>query len=368
VKKSFIFVLVGLALSACGSLKKYTEPQTLNEREKLVPRWTKNLDPVHDTGNLPIAVHSPLVHEGLLFVGTQSGNMLAFDAKTGRELWRGEEGASYHSRPGAYGDQVIYGTAGGRVYSRHMLTGEIKYAVDLDAPIESEPVIYKGRLFFHLRNHKIFCLDVESGKILWAYRRSVPYPTTIQRVSAPTVHNDKVIVGFADGNVASFSLEEGVLLWERKLGTGTKFVDVDANPVIVDGKLLIGPLAGSLSLIEPQSGNLLQSFDITISKTPFLYKDKIYLGTTDGELVIMDRNFIIKERTTLSQGSLTAINAWKDHLVVTSSRGEVFLLSEEGDVVEKKVYGHVYSAVFGDITTSEGILAILSSRNRLYVY
>src|SRR5690606_9929908 len=115
----------------------------------------------------------------------------------------------------------------GRVFARHYLTGQLKYAVDLGASVETEGAVYKGRILFQLRNHQIFALDALTGKILWGHKRSVPFMTTLQRASTPAFVDNKVIVGMADGVVVALSLDDGSLLWERKIGTAAKFVDVD---------------------------------------------------------------------------------------------------------------------------------------------
>jgi outer membrane protein assembly factor BamB len=143
--------------------------------------WVKNQDTDFQSGNLPIALNSPLIEEGLVFVGHNDGHMMAYEVETGRKVWRKKDGDHnlYNGTPLFYNDQVIYGTNTGRLFSRHYLTGESKYMIDLGSSIDGKGVVYKDRLFFHLRNHKIFCLDAKTGKVLWAYRRPVPFKLLI---------------------------------------------------------------------------------------------------------------------------------------------------------------------------------------------
>jgi outer membrane protein assembly factor BamB len=382
---SIVFSLIGCSSFSSLYNKQSNEISNSNENEsdevsfkfsavrsykrKLLPMWFKNLDPEYQTGNLPIALNSPLIHEGLIFIGKNDGHMKAFDSLTGRLIWDKFDKGDYHSAPVAFGKHIIYGTGEGRIYARNYMTGKIKYAVDLDASVESKPVIYKGKLFVHLRNHKLFCLDARTGKIIWAYKRSVPYLTTLQRVSTPLVRRDKVYVGFADGYIASFSAEDGVLLWEKKLASGTKFVDVDVTPVIQGKTLFVNSLTNQLSLLDSATGALKRRMPYTPSRAPLFTKKGIILGTIHGELISLDRHYQEIKKIKIADGPISSIVPWKKYFIVTSAsqlvkvvHQKTFKISETFDL------GHVSSAVFGDIVSKDGILAFMSSRSRLYVF
>ena len=249
------------------------------------------------------------------------------------------------------------------------MTGKIKYAVDLGASIESEVVVHNGMAVVHLRNYQITSFDIETGKIFWAYKRSVPHLTTLQRSSTPLIWNNKIYVGFADGYLVNISLEDGVLQWEKKLSTSTKFVDVDNTPVIVNNRLYINSLAGPIYMLEASTGAVLRQGDFSPSRPPFPIDGKYLFGTFDGELILTDLNLEVIKKTNLGIGGITNIILWKDYLVVTTSKGHVSILNPKTfDLVEKKHLGHVNSSVFGDLAASNGMLAVYSSRYRLYVY
>ena len=226
-----LFILV---MSSCSSLKEYAPKAEVADKAKLTPAWIKNLDPSYDSGNLPIGLQTPLVNEGIVYAGHNGGFMEAYELDNGRLVWSEKDGSTYHAGAVAYKDQVIYGTVQGRVISRHGILGTIKYSVDLGASVETRGTIYNGRIFFQLRNHQVFCLDVETGKIIWGYKRSVPYLTTLQRASTPVVYKDKLLVGFADGVFAALSIDEGILLYDTKLSTASKFVDVEMRDELIN--------------------------------------------------------------------------------------------------------------------------------------
>ena len=354
-------------LTGCGLLDWIRQERPA--KKPAILSWIKNNDPPYETGNLPIALNSPLIFRGILYAGKNDGHMVAYELENGRMIWQKYDRGNYHSSPIAYGDYIIYGTTEGRVYVRHHLTGDLKYSVDLDASIESNAVIHNGRLLFHLRNYKIFCLDVETGKVLWAYKRSIPYPTTSQRVSKPHIWKNRLFVGLADGNMAAFSLEDGQLLWESKIAIGDRFIDVDTTPLLVDGQLFASSLSGSLSVLDPTTGAIIRRLNYNILRAPLVEKNRILLGTSDGRIVHLDRHFNLIRQKKLSNMALASMKYWKNHLAVTTMAGEFFLVNPLSfEILFRKHLGHSHSTVFGDLETGEGNLAFISSRNRLYVF
>jgi len=364
---------LALSLSACSQLAAYRPKAETPKKAVLRPVWIKEMDPAYESGNLPIALQSPLIHEGILYVGHNSGSMQAFELENGKPVWSEFDGSTYHAAPVAYKDQVVYGTVQGRVISRHYTTGKIKYSVDLGASVETKGVIHQGRIFFHLRNHQIFCLDVETGKILWGYKRSVSYLTTLQRASTPLVYKDRVLVGLADGTLVALSVDEGVLLFESKLSMASKFVDVDNAAFVLNDKVYLGAVGGFLSLIDPNTGKVLRKGEFVASRAPYMYQkelgEQLLFGTPTGDLVLTDKNLNIQNQVKVSEGVITSIVAFKHGLAVSTTAGEILFVDPLTLKVSEKFHlGHAYSAVFGDLESRENYLSVLSSRNRLFIF
>lgn len=327
------------------------------------------MDVPYSTGNLPVGLQSPTIGEAILYVGHNQGMMKAFDLQNGRTVWSKFEGHPYHSSPIIHGKKVLYGNIEGRLFARDTYSGELIYSVDLGAAVESEPLHYNGRLLVHTRNHKIVCLDAETGKILWAYKRSVPYLTTLQRASKPAVIGNKVYVGFADGFVGAFSLEEGVLLWESKVVEGNKFIDVDSHPLTFRGKLIVGSQAGEVTVLNPVSGLVERKLPLSISRAPLIVGNSLLVGTTEGELVLLDDSFNILGRLKITDDGVTSMGIWKNRIIASTTGGELMAVERDlSKVIETFDFGHSSSSLFGHLVINKGKLAAYSSRNRLYVF
>lgn len=372
MNKFLSFLVITLSLTSCSHLSHFVPKAEIPKTVAFKPIWIKDMDPAYETGNLPIALQSPLIHEGIVYVGHNSGSMQAFELENGKSVWSEFDGSTYHSAPVAYNDQIIYGTVEGRVISRQYTTGKIKYSVDLGASVETKGVIHQGRIFFHLRNHQIFCLDVETGKILWGYKRSVSSLTTLQRSSLPLVYKDRILVGLADGTLVALSIDEGLLLFETKLSTASKFQDVDSAAFVLNDKVYAGAVGSVISMIDPNTGKILKRAEFMASRAPYMNpkdNEKLLFGTPSGELIQTDNNLNIQNRVKITEGMITSIVPFKKGLAISTTNGEILFVDPLSfNVTETLKLGHAYSAVFGHLESAENHMSVLSSRNRLFTF
>lgn len=363
-----LFFLLSTLVS-CSTLYKWGARPPEKDREFFQVRWAKNLDTLYVTGNMPMTVGGVSSAQDILFVGSLDGTFRAVDVENGRDLWLQKESMPIAAPALIDQDQVFYGTQGGRLIVRHMLTGELKYAIDLGAPIESAPVLYQGRVVLYLRGHQVVCLDAITGKIIWNYRRAVPVTVTLQRTTRPLFIGDKVIVGFADGFAGALSLQEGTLLWEQKLVDTQKFVDVDLNPVLVDGLIVTGSPSGELKALDPGDGSIRRNFPISALSHPLLRSGNLIFGTADGELVFMDLTGAVLKRAKVSKRAINQVLWWKDCVVAITFAGELLALDPlTFNKVGRFALGNSQSAIFGDVALSEQGLGVLTTRNRLFFF
>ena len=358
----FFFIL----LTSCGQLKLQApekDPKFFNMA------WAKNLDPQYESGNLSIGLGAPRIFNDIVYMGSIAGVMSAYDVETGRVLWQADEKTPLGGPVEFFKDHVAYGGLNGRFFVRHYLSGELKFAIDLSAPIESAPVFHSDRLTVYLRGHQIVHMDAETGKILWVYKRAVPVTTTLQRTTKPLMVGNKIIIGFADGFVGALSRDEGLLIWETKVVDNSKFVDADLNPVAVGGNIICGSPAGELKSLNPENGAISRTFGISVEAHPIVKGEQLVLGTNDGEIVLMSLSGEVLKRVKISDQPVSAVAWWKDTLVAASFDGSLSAVDPLSlKVVDKFHLGYDFSAVYSDLVVDQNSMAIYSSRNRLYLF
>ncbi|MGE3608204.1 MAG: PQQ-binding-like beta-propeller repeat protein [Bacteriovoracaceae bacterium] len=361
-----IVLLSLLFIVGCGQMRPHAP---LQEKKILSVVWSKNLDSNYVSGNLPIGVGAPRIFQDIVYMGSMDGVMSAYDLESGRTLWSIKEKSELGAPAEFFNDHIAYGGLSGRLYVRHYLTGKLKYAIDLSAPIESAPVYFNGRLIIYLRGHQIAYLDAETGKILWVYKRAVPVTTTLQRTTKPLFLGNKVILGFADGYIGALSTDEGLLVWETKIVETSKFVDVDINPTLVGGVIVTGSPSGELKAINPDNGAIAQSYGVSVMSHPVVRGDQLILGSNDGEVLLMNVGGEVLKKVKISKAPVSALAWWKGNIVAASFDGKLRVVDPLSmKVLDEFALGYEYSSVFSDLVVSEDYLAVYSSRNRLYVF
>ena len=362
----FFFIWILAILASCGSFRPQA-PQKAHSFFKNI--WTKNLDGEYQSGNLPIGLGAPRICNDIVYMGSLSGMMHAYDIESGRVLWSMDDKTPLGGPVEFFNDHIAYGGLNGRFFVRHYLSGKLKFAIDLAAPIESAPVYHKGHLFIYLRGHQIVHMDAETGKILWVYKRAVPVTTTLQRTTTPLILGNKVIVGFADGFLGALSMDEGLLIWETKLADNSKFVDVDLNPIVAGGMIISGSPSGELKAINPENGAISRSFGVSVMAHPLLKGEQLILGTNDGDLLVMNLNGETLKKVHVSDLAISAVTWWKNTLIAASFDGKIHAIDPlTMKIVDHFSLGYDYSAIFSDLVVNEHFMAFYSSRNRLYLF
>ena len=379
VGASSLFWALGLAIfllsgGGCSHpLNKYVRGESPPEVAFFHRIWAKDLDPSHQkTGNLPILTFGPAIHKGMVFQGSLSGDFYAFDLEKGYVLWRVQAREAISSSASVWDEWVLFGDFSGRIYAHNIFTGKLSYSFDVGAPVEGKVVFWGQRAFVHTQNHSVISFDAATGKILWSYKRSIPYGTTLQGVSNPLIWEGRLVVGFADGFLVALSAEDGQIVWERRVSSGMKFVDVDMDPKM-DGKgrLYVGAHEGHFIQLDPGTGRIVQRFDFFANTPPFFIKDKIFVGTVKGELKVLgrDEGGVLKSVILTDHAPVTGVYFWKGFIVAVDTAGKLYQIHPQKLVVKDHIHlGHDFSAVYGDLAIWEQFLAVLSSRSRLYVF
>ena len=132
---------------------------------------------------------TPLVIDGALYVSTAWSKVYAFDAKTGKPLWK-------------FDPQVA------RQYAEFTCCDVVNRGI----------AAWKGRLFLGTLDGRLIAIDAATGRQIWSQQTTDP-AKGFSVTGAPRVANGRVLIGqqgseFAErGYFSAYSAETGDLLW-----------------------------------------------------------------------------------------------------------------------------------------------------------
>jgi alcohol dehydrogenase (cytochrome c) len=144
---------------------------------RLTIAWAQALPP-------GVNMNEPLVRDGVLYVFGYGDNVFAFDAASGRQLWRYQrkvpQGTGLNSRKtiALYGDKLYTATSDNHMLALDARTGEVVWDVALTdrpgmripgGPLAADGVIMQGFANNTAGGGLIVAVDAETGAKLWEF-------------------------------------------------------------------------------------------------------------------------------------------------------------------------------------------------------
>jgi outer membrane protein assembly factor BamB/predicted phosphodiesterase len=157
------------------------------------------------------------------------------------------------------------------------------------------------------------------------------YSSDANIISTPAVADNSVIVGNQNGEIVSFSLDNGKKQWSYKTG-GAIF----SSPAIAGKKVILGSADGCIYCLDTKNGKLLwkKTTGAAVLGAPLINGDTVFIGGSDHHYLALNTNNgntiwqydgldgPVVSRAILYDGKLI-FGAWDRHLyAVSSATGE----------------------------------------------
>lgn len=141
---------------------------------------------------------SPVIHEGLVFVGAMDGNFHAIDARSGWSAWKYRTNGAIVSTAVVWEGIVYFGSADGHMYALDTGDGRVVWRYQTENQVTGSPCVYEGSVYFGGVDGGLYCLDAHSGAVRWRYQTDGPI------TGAPAIDDDIIYVGSSDNYVYAF--------------------------------------------------------------------------------------------------------------------------------------------------------------------
>jgi len=222
---------------------------------------------------------SAAVSSGKVVVGSENGELAAFDEKAGAQLWRRSGLGPISGSAAIVGNRVFAATLTGRVRAFDLADGRDVWdwkADGLQPALWSSPTIYAGLLLIGVGSQagdtplevgRIVALDVGTGAERWSVCAIAGCHPGGGIWSTPSIDRaGRAFVGVGNpvDGVMAFDARTGARLWETSFYSDAgRDVDVGASPVLVEvgGReaLAVGSVAGILKMLDNRDGSIIWS-------------------------------------------------------------------------------------------------------------
>jgi outer membrane protein assembly factor BamB len=336
--RTVIGALMLIALTGCGLFSKDEEGQgpaplpDFKAEVRIDSVWS------HGIGNGQGKLYNrlaPAVDGDMIVAAAANGAVEAYNRHTGRSLWDADIDRPLSGGVGIGGGLVLVVSDDGQLWALNAADGKEAWHVQLDGQVLSPPQCNGSVVAVVMFNGQLVGLDAKTGAKRWNYAAANPV-LMLRASSAPVIHDDVVIAGFANGKVAGVAADTGKPLWETRIGTPQgsseieRQVDVDGNLLISENTLYAVAYQGQLVAIDLRSGQRLWERKASSYVDLSEGFNNIYAVTTDGSIIAFAKNDqgVRWEQTALARRQLTGSATWNNYVAVGDFEGYLHLLSQ----------------------------------------
>ncbi len=152
---------------------------------------------------------------GTFTVASDDGSVMALEAATGRELWRGSAGGKLSSGVGSDGRLLAVVGRGGDLVA--MEAGRVLWRTALGVGVATRPLVAGQRVFVVATDRSVHAFDGATGSKLWTVRRPGD-ALTLNQAGVLLAVGNTLLVG-QGGRLAGLDPLNGSVSWEVPLAT-----------------------------------------------------------------------------------------------------------------------------------------------------
>lgn len=203
------------------------------------------------------AASSPTISKGVIYqaymdfvpcpqgASRPTGFVTAMDAKTGREKWR-YKGQPFESSPLLKNGILYVGSWDGKVHAIRAKTGRKVWTYDTGDRVNTSAAYSGGRIFIANNSGTVYALNAKTGKLAWSGSQATEF-----FYAAPAVAYGRVFIGSSDGTMYSYGQKSGKLLWAKPLGTY-----IYSSAALFDKKVYTGTYDGKFYALDAATGDV----------------------------------------------------------------------------------------------------------------
>ncbi len=219
---------------------------------------------------------SPVIKDGILYIGGYDGTLYALNADDGKVVWRFKTNGAIRSSGVIHGDTIIFGSADGMLYAVNLADGRGKWFIDLQSPILATPLHLGDVIVVSTKSGKLFAIDAETHETLSIFENK-----NVNFYSAPISYKGDVLFATTDNKL--YRLKK----YNLKVKSVTNIKGpAYATPMIYKDFIIAPNNSGNLNIIERGAAmRVIGSFDAgdAIQSTPREYDGKLFFGARDNK-------------------------------------------------------------------------------------
>lgn len=338
---------------------------------------------------------SPVIANGIAYVGTIQGLLVAFDIASGNILWTfAAKGPVYGSATVqngiAYFGSVNYpgeGLIGNYAYALNATDGSLIWENYLDYGADwVDPLVSNGRVIFpgalkEAISGGMIAFDAYTGATIWGF--STPYgiwstPTVDPSGTNLYVNTGNPCLGTGGTGCSGRSLEidaaSGGIIWQNQLPDFSGDDDIATTATYSNGKIYLGSKNGIFYCMDAASGTILwqyntgKSGDSGIFSSAAFYNGLVYFGGGDQRIHALNASDGSLAWTFTPKSSITWSSPAEANGVVYSGSGDKNVYAFDATTGTRLWNFRTGLSVLSSPAISNGVLYVSGSDGYFYAF
>lgn len=347
---------------------KPAELGTLQASRDLRLRWQ---GAVGKTGEFRF---TPAVSGTSVYAASRDGTVARFD--NGQVVWRVSAGQVLSGGVGSDGQRVVVGTPKGEILAFDAASGRELWRARVNSEVLAAPVVAEGMAVVRSGDSRIYAFEVADGKRRWVYQRSTPSLSLRSAVSV-VVDGRVTLAGFPGGKLVAIANNNGAAVWEVTVALPKgateleRVADITSNPVAKSNVVCAAAYQGRVSCFDTQNGNALWSKEMSSQAGLDMDERNVYVTDDKGAVHAFDRSrgasvwrqdklFLRGVTRPLAMGDVIAVGDYQGfaHLLRRDDGAFVGRVATDGSAVQSELIpqgkdGFVMQTVNGGVFALE---------------
>jgi serine/threonine-protein kinase len=324
----------------------------------------------------------PTVHDGIIYVGSRDGRVVAINSSTQSQQWDYTfTSTTIYTTPIVDGDLVYVGTYSGQAYALTTALGTERWVYPRTGSmgaIVGSLVIANETIYISSSDGRVYALDTTYGDLKW---KSEPLADKLW--TSPTVIGDTLYVSTFDCHIYALSVETGELLnWSFESQAGFA-----SSPVIDEDTIFLGSFDCHLYAIKIGSDVPMWKFPQEkpagnwFWAAPIVSEGIVYAGCLDGKVYAVDAEtgeelwppFESKDQTGKPAPIVSSPVLIGNLVIVANEAGNVYVINREtgdGERIKNPENDNkptINAKIRASLCAHEGLVYIRDEDNQLYV-
>ncbi len=221
---------------------------------------------------------TPLMANGVVYVGAYDNNLYAVNAADGQLMWKYATDGGLAGSPALALDTIFIGSEDRRLHAVSAKNGRVQWTYYTDGPVRSSPRIAEGHVFIGSDDAHLHAVNIASGRRAWRAEAAEAVR------SRPAVANNLIFFGCESGDLYCMDFS-GVQKWRFKAKRA-----ITSSPLVFNGVVYVGSVDGMVYALEVASGWAMWRFRTNkpVISSPALEGQLLFVGSADKNLYAID--------------------------------------------------------------------------------